>query len=117
MSPREASLHKINTSPSPFKGNKSEPQPSAGKAKDVSTAGQVRDEVRKLIEFQRIVEQDENLGMPEVQAALEIVNHFNEDMVTIQSNMNSLLHMMDTMMGISESQQDAIWNLEGKTIA
>ena len=39
--------------------------------------------MRKLVEYQRIVETDENLGMPEAQAALEIVNHFNEDMLTI----------------------------------
>ena len=64
-----------------------------------------------------IVEQDENLGMPEAQAALEIVNHFNEDMVTIQSNMNSLLQMMDSMGTNTEAQQEHIWNLEGKTIA
>jgi len=41
------------------------------------------------------VEQDVTLGMPEAQAALEIVNHFNMDMADIQSNMNGLMTMMD----------------------
>ena len=63
------------------------------------------------------MEQDENLGMPEAQAALEIVNHFNEDMLIIQSNMNSLLQMMEAMGNGTEAQQEMIWNLEGKTIA
>ena len=48
----------------------------------------IKQEVKKLVEYQRIVEHDENLGMPEAQAALEIVNHFNADMATIQANMN-----------------------------
>lgn len=55
--------------------------------------------------------------MPEAQAALEIVNHFNEDMVTIQSNMNSLIQMMESMANTNERQQQLVWNLEGKTIA
>ncbi len=45
----------------------------------------------KLVEYQRIIEKDENLGIPEAQAAMEVVNHFNEDMGQIQSNMNSLI--------------------------
>ena len=68
------------------------------------------------MEYQRVVEQDENLGMPEAQAALEIVNHFNEDMVTIQANMNALLGMMEQMASATERQQQLVWNLEGKTI-
>ena len=68
------------------------------------------------MEYQRVVEQDENLGMPEAQAALEIVNHFNEDMVTIQGNMNALLRMMEQMASATERQQQLVWNLEGKTI-
>ena len=55
--------------------------------------------------------------MPEAQAALEIVNHFNEDMIQIQTNMNSLLEMMEQMGGNTERQQDLFWNLESKTIA
>ena len=54
--------------------------------------------------------------MPEAQAALEIVNHFNEDMVAIQSNMNSLLRLMEQMASATERQQQLVWNLEGKTI-
>ena len=54
--------------------------------------------------------------MPEAQAALEIVNHFNEDMVTIQGNMNALLRMMEQMASATERQQQLVWNLEGKTI-
>ena len=73
--------------------------------------------MKKLVEYQRLIEQDENLGMPEAQAALEIVNHFNEDMITIQTNMNSLLEMMEQMGGNTERQQDLFWNLESKTIA
>ena len=68
------------------------------------------------MEYQRVVEQDENLGMPEAQAALEIVNHFNEDMLTIQGNMNTLLRMMEQMASATERQQELVWNLEGKTI-
>ena len=68
------------------------------------------------MEYQRVVEQDENLGMPEAQAALEIVNHFNEDMVAIQGNMNALLRMMEQMASATERQQQLVWNLEGKTI-
>ena len=69
-----------------------------------NTLKTVKDQVRKLVEYQRLVEQDENLGMPEVQAALEIVNHFNEDMVQIQCNMNSLLQMMESMGSGLEAQ-------------
>ena len=54
--------------------------------------------------------------MPEAQAALEIVNHFNEDMLTIQGNMNALLRMMEQMASATERQQQLVWNLEGKTI-
>jgi hypothetical protein len=35
------------------------------------------DEMKKLIEIQRLVEEDENLGVPEAQAALEVLYYFN----------------------------------------
>ena len=85
-----------------------------GGAEPASAA--VKDQVKKLVEYQRVVEQDDNLGMPEAQAALEIVNHFNEDMVTIQGNMNALMRMMEQMASATERQQQLVWNLEGKTI-
>ena len=77
----------------------------------------VKDQVKKLIEYQRIVEGEENLGVPEVQAALEIVNHLNQNMPTIQSNMNRLVAMMQQMGSAAARQQLDFWNLEGKIIA
>ena len=44
------------------------------------------------------------------------MNHFNEDMLTIQGNMNALLRMMEQMASATERQQQLVWNLEGKTI-
>ena len=61
--------------------------------------GKVRSEVQHLVELQKIVAEhdEEELGVPETQAALEIVNHFNEDMSEVQSNMNTLAKLMDQM--------------------
>ena len=57
----------------------------------------IRGEVQKLVEIQKIVEEDENLGIPEAQAALEVIHHFNEDMSTIESNMRTLVQLMEQM--------------------
>jgi hypothetical protein len=37
-------------------------------------------ELKRHIEIQRLVEEDENLGVPEAQAAMEVLYHFNQDM-------------------------------------
>ena len=47
--------------------------------------------MQKLVEIQKIVEDDDNLGIPEAQAALEVVHHFNMDMSAIENNMRSLV--------------------------
>ena len=57
----------------------------------------IRGEVQKLVEIQKIVEDDENLGIPEAQAALEVIHHFNEDMGTIEANMRTLVQLMNQM--------------------
>ena len=51
----------------------------------------------RLVEIQKIVEDDENLGIPEAQAALEVIHHFNEDMGTIEANMRTLVQLMEQM--------------------
>lgn len=35
------------------------------------------DDMKKLIEVQRVVEDDENMGVPEAQATLEVLHFFN----------------------------------------
>ena len=87
-----------------------------GAAVSTKEITEVKDQVKKLVEYQRIVEKDENLGIPEVQAALEIVNHFNQNMPKIQSNMNGLLALMQQMGSAAARQQEHFWKLEGKII-
>ena len=75
------------------------------KGKQVVTVQTVHQQVRKLAEYQKIVERDERLGVPEAQAALEVVHHFNEDMTKIQANMDELMSLMQQMSGQAELQQ------------
>ena len=72
----------------------------------------IREEVQKLVEIQKIVEGDENLGIPEAQAALEVIHHFNEDMGTIETNMRTLVQLMEQMAQDTERQQQLCWKLE-----
>ena len=65
----------------------------------------MRHEVRKLAEYQKIVERDDRLGVPEAQAALEVVHHFNDDMAKIQANLAELISLMEQMGGSAEQQQ------------
>ena len=60
--------------------------------------------MQKLVEIQKIVEDDENLGIPEAQAALEVIHHFNEDMGTIEANMRTLVQLMNQMQLDTEKQ-------------
>ena len=68
-------------------------EPNADKAQKEIDA--IRGEVQKLVEIQKIVEGDDNLGIPEAQAALEVIHHFNMDMGTIESNMRNLVQLME----------------------
>jgi len=58
------------------------------------------------------VEDDDNLGIPEAQAALEVVHHFNMDMGIIETNMRNLVQMMEQMSLDTEKQQKQCWQLE-----
>ena len=62
------------------------------------------------------MEDDENLGNPEAQAALEVIHHFNEDMGTIEANMRSIIQLMGQMSWDTEVQQKLCWKLEDQTI-
>ena len=48
---------------------------------------EVKKEIKRIVEIQKIVENDENLGIPEAQAALEVIHNFNQDMGKIEANM------------------------------
>jgi len=52
------------------------------------------DEMKKLIEIQRLVEEDENLGVPEAQAALEVLYYFNQDSAHLTKKMNTLMQLV-----------------------
>ena len=86
------------------------------KGKQVVNVQTVHQQVRRLAEYQKIVERDDRLGVPEAQAALEIVHHFNEDMTKIQANMDELMTLMQQMSGQAELQQKQIWGLEAQMI-
>jgi hypothetical protein len=44
--------------------------------------------LKHLIEIQRLVEEDENLGVPEAQATLEVLYYFNQDAAILTNKMN-----------------------------
>ena len=62
------------------------------------------------------MEADENLGIPEAQAALEVIHNFNQDMGKIEANMRTLVDLMEKMAGETEKQQKMCWQMEDKTI-
>ena len=62
------------------------------------------------------MENDENLGIPEAQAALEVIHNFNQDMGRIEANMQTLVELMEKMAGETERQQQLCWQMEEKTI-
>ena len=55
------------------------------------------------------MENDENLGIPEAQAALEVIHNFNQDMGRIEANMQTLVELMEKMAGETERQQQLCW--------
>ena len=58
------------------------------------------------------MENDENLGIPEAQAALEVIHNFNQDMGRIEANMQTLVELMEKMAGETERQQQLCWQME-----
>ena len=52
-------------------------------------------QIKKMIQVQRVLEQDESLGVPEAQAALEVINAFNVDMVAIQANLAEMAGLVN----------------------
>ena len=41
----------------------------------------MEEEMKKFIEYSNIVYNDEQLGVPEAQAAMEVIKNFNQDML------------------------------------
>jgi hypothetical protein len=46
---------------------------------DVEFNPEIVQGLKKLVDIQRLVEEDENLGVPEAQATLEVLYYFNQD--------------------------------------
>ena len=58
---------------------------------------ELQKDVTKFIEYSNIVQNDKNLGVPEAQAAMEVIKNFNRDMTKIQGKMSELLTLFNTI--------------------
>lgn len=66
-------------------------------------------QIKKMIQVQRVLEQDESLGVPEAQAALEVINAFNVDMVAIQANLAEMASLVNqAMLKVHDDHQKCV---------
>ena len=65
------------------------------------------------MQYSKILEADDNLGIPEQQAAMEAINLFNKDMFKLDSNMNNLQTLLEEMKLGEDSNMQHILDMEG----
>ena len=72
----------------------------------------VKAELKRYVQYSKILETDDSLGIPEQQAAMEAINLFNKDMDKLDSNMAELQSMLDDMKEIEEMNMQNYASLE-----
>lgn len=70
-----------------------------------------------MIQVQRVIERDEELGAPESQAALEVINAFNVDMAQIHSNLDQMATLLYQSASRNKAEQHAIQKTEEMVIS
>jgi hypothetical protein len=78
--------------------------------------GKVKEEITKMIQLQRVTETVPIAGVPESQAAIEVINAFNLDMEKIQSNMNKMADLILMAHNRAKIQQAEFLETEQMTI-